>query len=303
MMKSLLPVCCLCAALSAITTLAGEKTLQVANVAPAARARSERAGATGVWQSLDPKELKLRSAAALVVDQTGNVVYARRVDDPRPIASITKLMTAMVTLDGSLPLEERITITGEDRDLIQLTGSRLQYGATLTREQLLRLALMASENRAANALARTWPGGKAAFVEAMNRKARSLGMRTSRFIDPAGLDPGNVASARDVEKMVRASLAYPLIREATTTRGISVYPYKGRGSLHYSNTNRLLKNGSWTIELSKTGYLNEAGRCLAMQVEIGDRALVIVLLNAYGKLTPFGDSRRIREWIEHGIDG
>jgi D-alanyl-D-alanine endopeptidase (penicillin-binding protein 7) len=286
-----------------VTTLAEENTLQVAKQVPDAGAQAERSGTHGDWQSLNPEKLKLRSTAALVVDKNGNDVYAKRVDEPQPIASITKLMTAMVILDGSQPLQERITIIKEDRDLIQLTGSRLRYGAALTREQLLRLALMASENRAANALARTWPGGKAAFVQAMNRKAGLLGMHASRFIDPAGLDPGNVASARDVEKMVRASLAYPLIREATTTRSLSVYPYKRSGPLRYSNTNRLLKNNTWTIQVSKTGYLNEAGRCLAMQTEIADRVLVIVLLNAFGKLTPFGDSDRIRKWIEHGING
>ncbi|MGD2055490.1 MAG: serine hydrolase [Gammaproteobacteria bacterium] len=303
MMKSVLMSCALCITLTAMTSLAEEKPLQVAKLAPDARALPESPGTTGVWQSLNPKKLKLKSAAALVVDLDGNEVYAKHVDEPHPIASITKLMTAMVTLDGSLPLQERITINKEDRDLIQLTGSRLLYGATLTRGQLLRLALMASENRAANALARTWPGGKTAFVEAMNRKARSLGMQSSHFADPAGLDPGNVASARDVEKMIRASLTYPLIRKATTTRSLSVRPYKGRGPLRYGNTNRLLKNDTWTIQVSKTGYLNEAGRCLAMQVEIADEPLVIVLLNSYGKLTPFGDSNRIRKWIEHGSDG
>jgi serine-type D-Ala-D-Ala endopeptidase (penicillin-binding protein 7) len=277
--------------------------VQIANLTPDASVQTERSGNPGVWQSLNQKKLRLKSTAALVMDEEGNEVYAKRVDEPRPIASITKLVTAMVILDGALPLQERITIVKEDRDLIQLTGSRLRYGATLTREQLLRLALMSSDNRAANALARTWPGGKAAFVQAMNRKAGLLGLRSSHFIDPAGLDPGNVASARDVVKMVRASLAYPLIREATTTRSINVYPYEGSGPLHYNNTNRLLKSGDWTIEVSKTGYLNEAGRCLAMQAEIVDHAWVIVLLNSYGKLTPFGDSRRIRQWIERGIDG
>jgi D-alanyl-D-alanine endopeptidase (penicillin-binding protein 7) len=303
MTKKPLRLCCLCAALFAITTLAEEGPVQVVKLAPGVRVAPERAGASDVWRSLNPKRLKLRSAAALVVDQNGNEVYAKHVDEPRPIASITKLMSAMVTLDGSLPLREPITITKEDRDLIQLTGSRLRYGATLTREQLLRVALIASENRSANALARTWPGGKAAFVAAMNRKARLLGMQSAHFLDPAGLDPGNVASARDVEKLVRASLAYPLIREATTTRAISVYPYKGRGPLRFGNTNRLLKNDTWTIEVSKTGYLNEAGRCLAMQARIGNRPLVIVLLNAFGKLTPFGDASRIRQWIEQGVDG
>jgi D-alanyl-D-alanine endopeptidase (penicillin-binding protein 7) len=302
-LKILQLLCCLYGALATVATVAEEKPLQIARLAPDVRAQPETAGIPGVWQSLNPKKLKLQSAAVLVVDENGNEVYAKHVDEPRPIASITKLMTAMVILDGSLPLQERITIVKEDRDLIQLTGSRLQYGATLTREQLLRLALMSSENRAANALARTWPGGRSAFVQAMNRKAGSLGMQSSHFTGPAGLDPGNVASARDVEKMVHASLAYPLIREATTTRTISVYPYKGRGPVRYSNTNRLLKNDAWSIQVSKTGYLNEAGRCLAMQVEIADRTLVIVLLNAYGKLTTFGDSNRIRKWIEHGIEG
>jgi D-alanyl-D-alanine endopeptidase (penicillin-binding protein 7) len=231
------------------------------------------------------------------------VVYAKHPDAPRPIASITKLMTAMVVLDSSLALDEPIRITKDDRDLRRLTGSRLEYGALLSREQLLRLALMASENRAANALARTYPGGEQAFVKAMNRKARTLGMTDSRFIDPAGLDAGNVASARDVATMVLAARRYPLIRSATTTRRMSVRPYKGRGELRFANTNRLLKNKHWEIQVSKTGYINEAGRCLVMQAEIADQPLVIVLLNSFGKLTPFGDSNRIRKWIENGIQG
>jgi D-alanyl-D-alanine endopeptidase (penicillin-binding protein 7) len=302
-MKILRLFCCLCATFALGSSSAEEPALQVAKLAPDAGIRVVSTASDGRWQALNPKRLKLKSAAALVVDENGNELYVKQVDEPRPIASITKLMTALVVLDGKLPMQERITIGKEDRDLIQLTGSRLRYGATLTREELLRVALMASENRAANALGRSWPGGKTAFVEAMNRKAARLGMQNSRFIDPAGLDPRNVASPRDLEKMVRASLAYPLIREATTTRSIDVYPYKGRGPLRYNNTNRLLGNDAWTIEVSKTGYLNEAGRCLAMQTEIADRLLVIVLLDSYGKLTPFGDSRRIRQWIERGVDG
>jgi D-alanyl-D-alanine endopeptidase (penicillin-binding protein 7) len=258
-------------------------------------------GASSVWEGLNPRDLKLRSASALVLDQSGNVVYAKEMDEPRPIASITKLMTAMVILDAGLPQDERITITKEDRDLIRLTGSRLGYGATLARADLVRLALMASENRASNALARTYPGGRKALVEAMNRKARELGMNDSRFADPAGLDAGNIASARDLVRLVHAAMRYPFIREATTTREISVRPWKDRGELRYVNTNRLLKNAAWEIQLSKTGYLNEAGRCLAMQAEIIDRPLTIVLLNSFGKLTPFGDSNRIRTWIEGGL--
>jgi len=300
-MKNLLFACGLLALSWAGTAFTEEKPLQLAKLE--ADAQSEHASVSDVWQALNAKKLKLRSASALVVDQSGNEVYAKQVNEPRPIASITKLMTAMVILDSSLELQERITITKDDRDLLRLTGSRLKYGATLTREQLIRLALMASENRASNALARTYPGGRQAFIEAMNRKAGTLGMEDSNFADPAGLDAGNVASARDIVKMVRAAQGYPLIREATTTRTIGVRPYKGRGELKFGNTNRLLKNKAWAIKLSKTGYINEAGRCLVMQAEIADQPLVIVLLNSFGKLTPYGDSNRIRKWIELGIEG
>jgi D-alanyl-D-alanine endopeptidase (penicillin-binding protein 7) len=298
-MKKYLLCGCLAAVVITGVGSAQEKPLRLVRLDSA----TDHAVAPAAWQSLNPDKLQLRSAAALVVDRYGNEIYARQADTPLPIASITKLLTAMVVLDAALPLQERISITKDDRDLIQLTGSRLKAGATLTREQLLRLALMASENRAANALARTSPGGRPAFVRAMNRKAGELGMRHSRFADPAGLDAGNIASPRDMVKMVHAALEYPLIRSATTTRSISVYPYQGRGELRYNNTNRLLRNASWSIQLSKTGYLNEAGRCLVMQAEIADQPLVIILLNSFGKLTPFGDSTRIRKWIESGIKG
>ncbi len=298
-MKKLLLPCCLSLALIAATGMAAEKATRLAKLetGPA----SGQNAAQSPWESLNPKKLQLKSSAALILDEQGDAVYAKQTSEAQPIASITKLMTAMVILDSELDMQEKITITKEDRDLIQLTGSRLQYGATLTRGQMLQLALMSSENRAAAALARTWPRGKAAFVEAMNQKADSLGMHSSHFNDPAGLDAGNVASARDLGKMVRAAMSYPLIRKATTTRSASVYPYKGRGELRFSNTNRLLKNKDWDIQLSKTGYLNEAGRCLVMQTEIADQPLTIVLLNSFGKLTPFGDSNRIRKWIESGI--
>jgi len=259
------------------------------------------AARTFPWDDLDPKDLQLRSEAVLVVDPEGDVVYAKNADAPRPIASITKLMSAMVVLDSELALDEPIRISKDDRDLIKLTGSRLTYGATLAREAVLRLALMASDNRAANALARTYPGGREAFVEAMNAKAAALGMTHSRFFDPAGLDPNNIASARDVAIMLRAAQGYPLIEKATTTREMTVHPFKGRGPLRFVNTNRLLKNKKWDIELSKTGYINEAGRCLAMQADIADHTLTIVLLDSFGKLTPFGDSNRLRHWIENGL--
>jgi D-alanyl-D-alanine endopeptidase (penicillin-binding protein 7) len=286
----------LTASLFAALGSAADDALQLASLEPDTTAASE-------WQALNPRKLQLKSAAALVVDRHGNEVYAKQADTPVPIASITKLMTAMVILDAEQPLKERITITRDDRDRLRNTGSRLGYGATLTRKELMQLMLMASENRAASALARAWPGGKRAFVKAMNLKAYSLDMHDSRFAGPSGLDAGNVASPRDLVKLVRAASQYPLIHEATTTRSISVRPYKGRGLLTFRNTNRLLRNAHWEIQLSKTGYIREAGRCLTMQAEIADEPLTIVLLNSYGRLTPIGDSNRIRKWIQNGLEG
>jgi D-alanyl-D-alanine endopeptidase (penicillin-binding protein 7) len=250
-MKSFLLPSCLLLTLFSGTVNTSDLPVQLAKLESAGI--PAQATTTSHWNTLNPKKLKLKSAGVLVLDQNGEEVYSRQVNEPRPIASITKLMTAMVILDSDLDLQEKVTITKDDRDLIQLTGSRLKYGAALTRKQMLQLALMSSENRAANALARTWPQGKAAFVEAMNKKAAALGMQASHFNDPAGLDPGNVASAYD-----------------------------------------------WDIQLSKTGYLNESGRCLVMQAEIDNQSLTIVLLDSFGKLTPFGDSNRIRKWIESG---
>lgn len=240
---------------------------------------------------------KLRSASVLITDANGAVIYGKDINTVRPIASLTKLMTAMVILDAGLDLNEKITITKQDRDLIRLTGSRLEYGAKLTRRELLLLALMSSENRAATALGRTYPGGMPEFVADMNRKALSLGMVASHFSDPAGLQSGNQATAVDLAKMLTAAGDYPLITHATTTLRQQVRPYTSRGPLNYGNTNRLLKNKNWDIALSKTGYLDEAGRCLLMQANIEGEAISIVLLNSFGKLTPFGDSNRLRQWM------
>jgi len=240
---------------------------------------------------------ELRSASALVVDANGNIIFGKDVDAIRPIASITKLMTAMVILDSDLSLTEKISVSKADRDLVQLTGSRLEYGAELTRREMILLAIMSSENRAASALGRNWPGGLSAFVSEMNRKAAALNMNNSRFADPAGLNPENTSTASDLAKMLLAADKYALIREASTTKRLEVRPYKGRGPLVYGNTNRLLKNKNWDISLSKTGYINEAGRCLVMQAQINGEAVFIVLLNSFGKLTPFGDSNRLRKWM------
>ena len=240
---------------------------------------------------------ELRSASALVINADGTVIYGKDIDTIRPIASITKLMTAMVILDSGLDLNEKITVTPADRDLVQLTGSRLEYGASLPRREMILLAIMSSENRAATALGRNWPGGMVQFVAAMNKKAGQLGMSKSHFADPAGLNVENISSARDLMKMVTAAHDYALIRQASTSTRIEVHPYKNRGPLVYGNTNRLLKNASWDIALSKTGYINEAGRCLVMQAIIDGEFVSIVLLNSFGKLTPFGDSNRLRKWM------
>lgn len=239
----------------------------------------------------------LKSASAIVLDSRGNLIYSKDEDTVRPIASITKLMTAMVVLDAALDLDETITIAEDDRDRLRMTGSRLGVGATLTRRELLLLALMSSENRAATALGRTYPGGMTHFIAQMNAKAASLGMHSSRFADPAGLNVANVSTASDLAKMLHAAHGYPLITAATTTPDREVRPYPQGGPLMFINTNRLLKNPDWHIELSKTGYINEAGRCLVMQARIDGEPISIVLLNSFGKLTPFGDSNRLRKWM------
>ncbi|MFT5141235.1 MAG: D-alanyl-D-alanine endopeptidase (penicillin-binding protein 7) [Lysobacterales bacterium] len=239
----------------------------------------------------------LKSASAVVVDADGKLIYGKDIDTVRPIASVTKLMTAMTLIDSGVDLTEKITVSKEDRDLVQLTGSRLEYGASLSRREMILIAVMASENRAATVLGRTFPGGMSAFVAAMNAKARELGMVHSNFADPAGLHVENQASASDLAKMVSAAYEYPLIREASTNTYLEVRPYRGRGPLVYGNTNRLLLNKKWDISVSKTGYIMEAGRCLVMQAKIEGESVFIVLLNSYGKLTPFGDSNRLRNWM------
>lgn len=266
---------------------------------PAAERDSKRV--LRVWEQLNPKKLKLRSKGVLITDDFGNTLYAKDPGEPRSIASLTKLMTAMVILDAELDLDDQLTVTKEDRDLLRLTGSRLGFGARLTRRDLLTLALMSSENRAARALARSYPGGMQAFVRAMNAKAQALHMYDSQFADPAGLDEHNVASPADLVRMVNAASHYPLIRKATTRKSMLVHPYKRRGPLRYVNTNRLLRNSHWDIRLSKTGYINEAGRCLVMRVNVEGSDMVMVFLDSFGKLTPFGDANRTLKWLQTGV--
>lgn len=242
---------------------------------------------------------EIQSGAALVIDHEGNRLFERNPTEVRPIASITKLMTAMVVIDADVPLDDRITITEADRDRLRWSRSRLRIDeATLSRLDLLRTALMSSDNRAAAALGRTtFAGGTPAFVEAMNEKAHSLAMRDTRFADASGLDGGNQSTAEDLVRLINAAARYPLIREITSTGETNVSPHAGRGPLPYRNTNPLTRDERWTVELSKTGYLNEAGRCLVMQAVVEDRRVYAIFLNAQGKLTPIGDANRLRQWL------
>lgn len=243
--------------------------------------------------------LRLASAKALVINQqTGEIVYAKNTNIPTPIASVTKLMTAMVMLDAHLPLDELISIGDEDVDYLKGTGSRLNVGTVLTRGELLQLALIASENRAASALGRHYPGGKQAFIQAMNYKAQLLGMQSTRFVDSTGLDSGNLSTAEDLVKMVNAAYHYPEIRQVSTLPSQEITLYGRQNPLSFVNTNALVRGGNWTIGLSKTGFINEAGRCLVMQAEISGQPMIIVLLDSAGKMTRIGDANRIRKWVE-----
>ncbi|HVO68285.1 MAG TPA: serine hydrolase [Syntrophales bacterium] len=244
-----------------------------------------------------PRKLILRSASALVEDQrTGELLVQKQAEAVLPIASITKLMTAMVVLDAQMDLQEPITITREDVDTIRHSRSRLRLGTSLTRGEALLLALMASENRTARALGRTYPGGIDAFVAAMNVKAQLLGLTDTHFEDPAGISSGNVASAMDLARMVDAAYRYPIVREFTTCKKAAIR--SGRRMLEFHNSNLLIRSPRWQIGLSKTGYIDESGRCLVMQANLAQRPVLIVLLDAQGRLTRFGDANRIKQWME-----
>jgi len=244
-----------------------------------------------------PDALALRSSVALVMDQNnGEVLFQKNSSAVLPIASITKLMTALVVTDAHQPMDELLEITDEDRDYERNTGSRLRFGTMLTREDLLLLALMSSENRAASALGRNYPGGRPAFVAAMNRKAHELGMNDTHYVDSNGLSSSNVSSAQDLAKIVMAAYKVPTIRQFTTTPEHTVNA-NGR-TLHYVNTNRLVRGGEWDIGLQKTGFINEAGRCLVMQANVHGRNVVMVFLDSAGNLTRFADATRVRNWLE-----
>jgi serine-type D-Ala-D-Ala endopeptidase (penicillin-binding protein 7) len=247
----------------------------------------------------NPDVLDVQSTAALVINPSnGSVIYDKNIAAVAPIASITKLMTAMVVLDAKLALDESITLTEEDLDYVKYTGSRLQIGTALTRDEMLRLALMSSENRAASALGRAYPGGMAAFVREMNLKALSLEMTHTAFVDSTGLSSSNVSTAKDLARMVTAAYQYPLIRQYSTGNGYSIYTHNGR-AMQFGNSNSLIVSPDWHINLSKTGYIREAGRCLVMHTTIANSPVVIVLLDSWGRLSRVGDANRIKKWIEY----
>jgi serine-type D-Ala-D-Ala endopeptidase (penicillin-binding protein 7) len=257
--------------------------------------------AQGASHYRDEAVPRLGSAAAMVFDQdAGRVLFEKNTDTVLPIASITKLMTAMVILDSGLALGQDITIAQIDTQNVKTSRSKIQPGMSFPRLDLLKLALMASENRAAAALARSFPGGTPGFVAEMNIKAAQLGMLSTRFMDPTGLNPGNVSTASDLVKMVNASYSYPIIRDFSTSDSMQMElnsPRK-RKVLAWHNSNRLVINKDWDIGLSKTGYISEAGRCLVMQARIAERKVIIVLLDSWGKFTRVADAARIKRWIE-----
>lgn len=261
-------------------------------VAPPKPSHGELAGLHGVS---DP--LKLRSSVALVVDQDTKEVLLRKNDQAvLPIASLTKLMTGLLISEAGLPLDEKIVITQDDVDTEKGTHSRLKVGTELTRGELLHLALMSSENRAAHALGRTYPGGLERFVSLMNARARSLGMNDTRYVEPTGLSSQNQSSAKDLATLVAAAYQDARLRELTTSPGYEVEV--GNRLLQFNNTNRLVKNPSWDIGLQKTGYIAEAGQCLVMQAKVAGRKLIMVFLDSAGKLSRIADAERVRRWLE-----
>jgi D-alanyl-D-alanine endopeptidase (penicillin-binding protein 7) len=253
----------------------------------------------GLHDSNDP--LDLSSSVALVVDQeTNQVLFSKNDSAVLPIASLTKLMTGLVIVDAGLDMNEPITITADDIDTMKGSRSRLAVGTTLTRGELMHLSLMSSENRAAHALGRTFPGGMRDFVRRMNAKADELGMQDTRYVEPTGLSSDNRSSARDLATLVAASSERPVLRDLSTSPGYEVDV--GRRTLHFNNSNRLVKNPDWDIGLQKTGYISEAGRCLVMQARVAGRDLIMVFLDATGKIGRLQDAERVRRWVEKQAD-
>jgi serine-type D-Ala-D-Ala endopeptidase (penicillin-binding protein 7) len=271
------------------------KAKQRKKAKPVAYERPSVGQMAGLDRVHDP--LDLRSNVALVMDQeTQEILVNKNTHAILPIASLTKLMTALVVADANLNPDELIAISPDDVDTEKGSTSRLRIGTLLTRDELLHLALMSSENRAAHALGRTFPGGIHHFVELMNAKAQQLGMRNTRFVEPTGLSSLNRSTAPDLAKLVSASMAYPVVRDYSTSSGLEVAV--GNRHEQYNNTNRLVLNPNWDIGLQKTGFISEAGRCLVMQARVAGRQLVMVFLDSAGKFSRLGDAERVKRWLE-----
>lgn len=252
----------------------------------------------------DPARLQLASVNAMITDlETGEVLYRKNPDAVVPIASISKLMTALVVLDAGLDMSERIPIRVRDSIQMKNVISRIRLGSELPRKEVLHLALMASENRAATALAHAYPGGYFAFVRAMNLKAQALGMNSTRFVEPTGLSYFNVSTARDLTRLLKAARDYPEIHEMTTSAKLDARFSQPRYVLAFYNTNRLVNNDSWDILISKTGYNDEAGRCLALLSRIENHRIAMVFLDSFGKRSHIGDASRVKQWLETGKGG
>ena len=285
-----------------VATRNGRKTVQFVSgskrkpvirvVAPPKPSFGQIAGLHGAQD-----ELELKSSVALVIDQdTREVLFRKNENAVLPIASLTKLMTGVIVTGAKLPMDEIITVTEDDVDTEKGSRSRLKVGTSLTRGEMLHLALMSSENRAAHALGRTYPGGMGVFVSLMNAKARLLGMPDTKYVEPTGLSSRNQSSAQDLATLVNAAHADPVLRELSTSRDFQVEV--GNRTLQYNTTNRLIKNPEWDIGLQKTGYISEAGQCLVMQTKIAGRKLIMVFLDSAGKLSRLGDAERVRRWVE-----
>ena len=276
-----------------VATIRGGKRASIVRVS--APPRLSYGQIAGLHHTAD--ELELKSSVALVIDQdTLEILFSKNDQAVLPIASLTKLMTGLLVSEAHLPMDEMITISQDDVDTEKGSGSRLRVGTTLSRAELLHLALMSSENRAAHALGRTHPGGMAVFVAAMNAKARAIGMKDTRYVEPTGLSSQNQSSAHDLAMLVGVAAQNPLMRDYSTSPGYEIAV--GNKTLQYNNTNRLVKNPSWDIVLQKTGYISEAGQCLVMQARIAGRRLVMVFLDSAGKLSRLGDAERVRKWVE-----
>ncbi|TXZ08026.1 D-alanyl-D-alanine endopeptidase [Vibrio mimicus] len=247
------------------------------------------------------KKQELAANSALVIDlKTNEVIYSSNPDAVRPIASVTKLMTAIVTLDAKLPMDTKLPITIKEAKEMKGIHSRVRIGSEISRKDMLLLTLMSSENRAAASLAHHYPGGYKAFIKAMNSKAKALGMKNTRFVEPTGLSEKNVSSARDLVLLLKASKKYPMLGQLSATEKKTVTFAKPRYSLDFRNTNRLVFNDNWKIDLTKTGFTNAAGHCLVMRTQMGKRQVAFVVLDTKGKLSPVGDANRLRTWLETG---